>query len=189
GAPSEPEPVAARAWPGRLRTRFATRRLRAMQHAARRSHRLAWALFALAAGVAGGAVAFALLSPGKGFVEREEFRPLAPPEDVALWQSEWDRRAGPHVRVPDPPGDGSVVTERYWISRAAYPLEVRRRGRHVVVETHGIDEQVLGGGWSAFGEGTIEGDGQGFAGATVRFSWSCLGIRFLSATDGVARLV
>jgi hypothetical protein len=136
----------------------------------------------------GAAVVAVLLLRPRGFVEREEFRELAPPAELAAWQAEWDRRAAPHARVPDPPGEGEVVVERWWISRGSYPLEVRRRGRRVVVETHGIDEQVMGGGWTAFGEGTVSGDGPGLAGAVARISWSCLGIRYRAATDGVARL-
>ena len=159
-----------------------------MPEPAARSRRVRLAA-ALAGLVAGGVVVATLLARRGPFVEREEFRALAAPSDVALWQAEWDRRATPHAKVPDPPGEGPVVRASYWISRASYPLEVRRRGSRVVVETHGIDEQVLGGGWTAFGEGRITGDPSGFSGAVATISWSCLGIRFRAATDGVARLV
>ncbi len=122
------------------------------------------------------------------FVEREEFRELAPAEDVALWTSQLERRGMPWTEVPDPPGTGPVVTAKYWLSRAAYAMEVRRRGGRFVVEIHGVDKQVLGGGWVAFGEGVITGSPDSFRGAVATFTWGCLGIRYRAASDGVGRL-
>src|SRR5207237_7748528 len=90
--------------------------------------------------------------------------------------------------VPDPPGEGPVVSARYWLSRAVYEMEIRRRGGRAVVNIHGIDVQVMGGGWTAFGEGTVTGEPSSFRGAEARIHWSCLGIRYRSASDGVARI-
>jgi hypothetical protein len=134
------------------------------------------------------AAALALSCGGPRFEEREEVRAPASEAEVAEWAAEWDRRARPHAAVPDPPGEGPLVTDRWWLSRASYGLEVRRRGARCTVEIHGVDEQVEGGGWTAFGEGSITGDPSSFRGAEARISWSCLGIRFRSASDGVARL-
>ena len=148
------------------------------------SVRAAAAGAALAAGFA-----LALLSCGPpAFEEREEVRAWAPDAEVATWETEWRRRAEPHSATPDPQGEGPLVVARWWLSRASYELETRRRGNRLVVAIHGIDEQVLGGGWSAVGEGTVTGDAASFAGAEARFAWSCLGIRHRSASDGVARL-
>src|SRR5439155_196216 len=138
---------------------------------------------AVAAGLLlGCAVAAGLFACDKGFVEREEYRPHATGAEVAEWQAEWDRRAKPHAAVPDPPGEGPVVSARYWLSRAVYEMEIRRRGGRAVVNIHGIDVQVMGGGWTAFGEGTITGEPSSFRGAEARIHWSCLGIRYRSAS-------
>jgi hypothetical protein len=146
----------------------------------------------LTAAAAGAALAAALalgtMSCGSGFEEREEFREWAPAAEVAEWEAEWKRRAEPHAKTPDPRGEGELVVGRWWLSRASYEVEVRRRGHRVVVSTHGIDEQTLGGGWTAVGEGTITGDPKSFSGAEARISWSCLGIRHRSASDGIAKL-
>ena len=143
---------------------------------------------ALAGLLAGSAVAAGLFSCGGGFEEREEFRPHATEAEVDEWQAEWERRAAPHIRIPDPPGEGSVVTARYWISKTVYGMEVRRRGGRVVVGIGGVDSQTMGGGWTAFAEGAITGDPSSFADAEARIHWSCLGIRYRSESDGVAKL-
>ena len=126
------------------------------------------------------------------FVEREEFFPLAPAEDIDAWTAEWAERATPWLDVPDPPGTGPVLRRRYWLSRWSYDLEVRRRGRRVVVAIAGVAPHAHGGGWAAFGEGRLEGGreeaAEGFGGATATFSWSCLGVRYRHASDGVGRL-
>ncbi len=139
-----------------------------------------------------GLLALGLLHAGCGepapFVEVEWTKPWAPKEDVALWQAEWERRAKQWTEVPDPPGVGPVERARYWLARGSYELEVRRRGDNFVLVTYGVDAQEYGGGWSAFGEGRIEGAESGFAGTTATFIWSCLGIRYRTASDGVSRL-
>jgi hypothetical protein len=130
---------------------------------------------------------------GRGLPEeREEIRPEAAAEDVALWQGEWERRAAPWQAFPDPPGRGEVHRERYWISHAVYDMELRRRGDRVTLGIGGVDRQVMGGGWIAFGEGRVEGPGRPgrpFAGTRVFLTWGCLGIRYRHASDGAARLV
>ncbi|MDJ0973596.1 MAG: multiheme c-type cytochrome [Planctomycetota bacterium] len=127
--------------------------------------------------------------PRTVFVEREWTKPWAPAEDAATWWDEWDRRAKPWTEeLPDPPGYGEVETARYWLSRAPYDLEVRRRGDRVVVAVAGVDEQVYGGGWAAYGEGRIEGAEKGFAGSVATFRWSCLSVRYGTASDGVGRI-
>jgi hypothetical protein len=139
-----------------------------------------------------GLLACGLLHVGCGepapFVETEWTKPWAPKEDVALWEAEWERRAKQWTEVPDPPGDGPVERARYWLARGSYELEVRRRGNNFVLVTYGVDAQEYGGGWSAYGEGRIEGADTGFAGTTATFIWSCLGIRYRTASDGVSRL-
>src|SRR5262245_8055923 len=119
---------------------------------------------------------------GGEFEEREEYRAHATTAEVSEWTAELARRGLPWTRVPDPPGEGPVVREKYWLSRAVYEMEVRRRGSRLVVEIHGVDVQTMGGGWAAFGEGTITGDPSSFAGAEARITWSCLGIRFRAAS-------
>ena len=137
----------------------------------------------------GAALVVLLFARGKApFVEREEYRPLATDAEIEEWTGELKRRGIPWTRVPDPPGVGPVVRERYWLSRAVYAMEVRRRGRRVVVEIHGVDVQTMGGGWASFGEGTITGDPTSFAGAEARIAWSCMGIRFRASSDGLAKL-
>jgi hypothetical protein len=135
----------------------------------------------------GGLVAlFACSDPP--FREVEVFRERATPQELAEWRAEWDRRAGPWQDVPDPPGDGPVHVARYWVSRTAYEMEVRRRGDRMTLAIHGVDIQTFGGGWTAFGEGRVTGASDSFAGAVATCSWACLGIRFRHASDGVARL-
>lgn len=119
-------------------------------------------------------------------------RPWASAADLALWHREWQDRAAPHVDVPDPPGEEPVQKARYHLSRGSYPMEVRRRGNRFNLEIHGVDEQVMGGGWTACAEGTITDATAGathpFAGSVATFTWSCLGIRYRHASDGVGRL-
>ena len=135
------------------------------------------------------AIAWILVVREDEFVEREEFFPEASAADVATWTDEWQARATPWLDVPDPPGDGRVVRRRYWLSRWSYDLEVRRRGARVVVAIAGIAPHEHGGGWAAYGEGRITGDSESFEGAVATFSWSCLGVRYRHASDGVGRLV
>ena len=118
-------------------------------------------------------------------------RPWAPEAELSQWHDEWVRRASQHVDVPDPPGPGEMTRATYWLSRASYRLDVRRRGSRFVVEIHGVDEQVSGGGWAAFGEGVITPPSKrdAFAQTTATFLWSCLGVRYRYASDGVGRLV
>lgn len=131
-----------------------------------------------------------LVSCGEqAFEEREVFRPLATAEDIALWQEEWHARARAHHETfPDPPGDGTLETIAFWLSRGSYRMTIKRRGDRITLRTGGVDKQTLGGGWTAFGEGRIEGPRRGFAGSTLTFSWSCLGVRYRHASDGVGRI-
>lgn len=151
----------------------------------------AWLFFVAAGLLLGLLVVWAgLHQPGRAFAEREWTKPWAPEADVATWWEEWERRAEPWTReLPDPPGTGPVERAHYWLSRAPYDLEVRRRGDRVVVAVAGVDEQVFGGGWAAFGEGRIEGPETGFAGAVATFRWSCLSVRYGTASDGVGRII
>jgi hypothetical protein len=124
---------------------------------------------------------------GKAFREVEEFRETAAPADLATWEDDFERRATPWRAFPDPPGEGPVQSTRWWISRQAYEMEVRRRGDRVTLGISGIDRQTFGGPWTAFGEGRITGDG-GFAGAVATLSWSCIDVHHRHASDGVARI-
>ncbi len=155
--------------------------------------RIRWVRIAL---LLGAAVAAAWIGWGSGaqttFVEREETFPLAEPATVRQWEGELQRRAGPWGEFPDPPGVGVVRRERYWISRAAYVMEVRRRGARVTLGISGVDPQYMGGAWTAFAEGWASGEGNAarpFAGCVVNISWSCLGVRFRHASDGMGRLL
>ena len=48
----------------------------------------------------------------------------------------------------------------------------------------------MGGGWTAYGEGLITPARRGeFGGATATFLWSCLGVQYRYASDGVGRIV
>jgi len=123
------------------------------------------------------------------FEEVEALRPLAPAARRRAWQADLVRRAAPWLEVPDPPGRGAVVIERYWLSHWSYELEVRRRGRRFVVAMSGVAPTLGGGPWAAVGDGRIEAPGPGFAGATATFCWSCLGARYRHASGGVGRLV
>lgn len=125
----------------------------------------------------------------QGFEEIQIFRPLATPEQIALWEDEWAARADAHHDTfPDPPGEGAVETAEFWLSRGSYRMTIKRRGDRITLRTGGVDKQTLGGGWTAFGEGRIEAGKRGFAGSTLTFSWSCLGIRYRHASDGVGRI-
>ncbi len=132
-----------------------------------------------------------LLQPGGGgdFEEVESYFPRATPEAISAWTESWHRRGDVWADVPDPPGEGPVVKARYWLARDRYDMEVRRRGRRFVVAIGGVAEHLYGGGWAAYGEGTITGDARDFRGAIATFAWSCLGLRYRHASDGVGRLV
>ena len=124
-------------------------------------------------------------------VDRVEVRPRATQGERDTWHAEWARRAKPWTTIPDPPGEGPVHRARYWVSHGVYDMEVRRRGTRLVLGIHGVDQQVMGGGWIAFGEGTITvptSTTHPFAGCEARITWSCLGVRFRYASDGVAYL-
>jgi len=146
---------------------------------------------ALIGGVGLGVIAVALVLwlREPAFVEVEEFFPEAAPEVIAAWTEQWHRRADPWLEVPDPPGEGDVVRKRYWLSLWSYDMEVRRRGANFVVAIAGVAPHRHGGGWAAFGEGRITGEARDFRGAVATFTWSCLGVRYRHASDGVGRLV
>lgn len=136
-------------------------------------------------------VVYVVARPGPASAPRLDLiRDWAPDEDVAAWHAEWARRAPQHLAIVDPPGEGPVAAARYWLSRGSYEVEVRRRGERFVLVTKGVDEQTLGGGWAAIGEGRIRGGRPDapFAGAVATFSWSCLGVRYRYASGGAARL-
>lgn len=122
------------------------------------------------------------------FEEVEEYFPHANQATIEAWTEEWHRKGDPWADVPDPPGDGPVVRARYWLARDRYDMEVRRRGRRFVVVIAGVAEHIYGGGWAAYGEGRITGDARDFRGAVATFSWSCLGLRYRHASDGLGRL-
>lgn len=115
-------------------------------------------------------------------------RPLAPAAEAAAWTEEGERRGKPLEAFPDPPGVGEVVSARYWVSLPAYDMEIRRRGGRVTLGIRGTDVQVAGGAWTAFAEGRITGDPRSFRRAVATVVWSCVGLRYRGATDGVARL-
>ncbi len=144
-----------------------------------------WLLLGLIIG--GGAAAFAYLAT-PGFEEVEEAFPLASDTDIAEWTAQWKARTTKWQEVPDPRGEGRVVKARYWLSRAAYDMEVRRRGNRFVVAIAGVDIQFMGGGWAAVGEGRITGDAHSFRGAVATFTWSCLSARYRHASDGIGRI-
>lgn len=128
------------------------------------------------------------------FAERDpgevgEYFPRADAATIAAWAAELHRRGDRWSDVPDPPGEGRVVRARYWLARDRYDLEVRRRGDRVVVSVAGVAEHEFGGGWAAYGEGRITGKATNFRGAVATFSWSCLGLRYRHASDGVGRIV
>lgn len=151
--------------------------------------RASWLFLIIGVGVGIATLITLLPATQPPFEEREWTKPWAEPAEVKLWHEEWETRAAPWAKdLPDPPGFGPVERERYWLSRAAYEMEVRRRGDRFVVAVAGVDEQILGGGWAAYGEGRIEGAESGFAGATATFRWSCLSVRFGTASDGVGRI-
>ena len=123
-------------------------------------------------------------------MDRAEVRPYASQADREIWQAEWDARTRQWTRIPDPPGSGPVETAHYWLSYNVYGMELRRRGDRVVVGIHGIDRQVRGGGWAAFGEGTITARTgvHPFSGCRMRITWACLSSRYRYASDGVGYL-
>ncbi|MDF1701321.1 MAG: multiheme c-type cytochrome [Planctomycetota bacterium] len=121
--------------------------------------------------------------------EYEQYFPRANAETVAAWTEEWHRRGDAWRDVPDPAGEGPVVRARYWLARDRYDLEVRRRGDRVVVSGAGVAEHQFGGGWAAYGEGRITGSPRDFKGAVATFTWSCLGLRYRHASDGIGRIV
>jgi len=129
------------------------------------------------------------LRPGAAFEEVESYFPRATPDAIEAWTEEWHRRGDAWADVPDPPGEGPVVKAHYWLARDRYDLEVRRRGRRFVVAIGGVAEHLSGGAWTAYGEGTITGDARDFRGAVATFAWSCLGLRYRHASDGLGRLV
>jgi hypothetical protein len=136
------------------------------------------------------AVVLVLVLREPAFEEVEEYYPAASVELIEGWEADLQRRAGRWLnQVPDPPGEGPVVTARYWLSRYSYDMEVRRRGKHFVVVVAGVAPHIVGGPWASYGEGRIEAPGKGFVGATATFSWSCLGVRYRHASDGVGRLL
>jgi hypothetical protein len=147
-----------------------------------------WIALGLLAGA--GALHWLLAPDGTsgGFAEREEFFPRASAADVATWREQLEARAGRWRDVPDPPGAGRLVVARYWLSRAVYDMEVRRRGSRFVVAIGGVDPQFMGGGWTAVGEGRISGEAHGFRDAVATFTWSCLSVRYRHMSDGVGRI-
>src|SRR5262245_42678985 len=83
------------------------------------------------------AIAAFLLRRPRPFVERVVTRPLAAASEAADWDARGARRGTPFERFPDPPGDGPVVTARYWVSLPAYDMEVRRRGGRLTLGIRG----------------------------------------------------
>ncbi len=153
---------------------------------------LRWVFVGVLLGAASIALTLWLRSGGlesDAFEEVEEYFPHASDEQIAEWTEEWHRKGDVWAEVPDPPGEGPVVKARYWLARDRYDLEVRRRGRRFVVRIAGVAEHIYGGGWAAFGEGRITGDARDFRGAVATFAWSCLGLRYRHASDGLGRIV
>jgi len=145
----------------------------------------------LFAGLALGAIlAAAVWRPwqSRAFVEQVVERGMAPSAEAQAWQEQRDLRGRPVDQIPDPPGEGPVVTARYWLSLPPYEMEVRRRGHRCVISIHGVDAQVSGGGWTAFAEGTITGSPDDFRGAEARIVWSCIGLRLRRSSAGVGKL-
>ncbi len=151
-----------------------------------------WILLGLLLGV--GSILLMLWIRGGGlssgaFEEVEEYFPRASLEQVEEWTEEWHRKGDAWADVPDPPGTGPVVRARYWLARDRYDMEVRRRGKRFVVVIAGVAEHIYGGAWAAYGEGRITGDARDFRGAVATFAWSCMGLRYRHASDGLGRLV
>jgi hypothetical protein len=134
-------------------------------------------------------LAILLLRPHEPFRERVVTRPLAEKAEVVAWNEMGARRGKRLEEFPDPPGDGRVVSAKYWVSLPAYDMEIRRRGARVTLGIRGTDVQTAGGPWIAFAEGTITGDPESFRGAQARIVWSCVGLRHRGSADGVGRLV
>jgi len=126
---------------------------------------------------------------GGAFEEVEQYFPRIDAGTLATWTDDWHRKGDRWSDVPDPPGRGEVVRARYWLARDRYDMEVRRRGDRFVVVIAGVAEHLYGGGWAAFGEGRVTGDARDFRGAVATFAWSCLGLRYRHASDGLGRLV
>jgi len=145
-----------------------------------------WAPFVVGA-AAGLASAFLVLG-WRADDEPVVARPLASVAESDAWTVEGERRGKPLEAFPDPPGEGEVVSARYWVSLPAYDMEIRRRGPRVTLGIRGTDIQVAGGAWTAFAEGRITGDPRSFRRAVATIVWSCVGLRYRGSTDGVARL-
>ncbi len=145
-----------------------------------------WTPFVVGA-LAGLAAAFVVLER-RADDEPIVARPLAPVAESDAWTVEGERRGKPLEAFPDPPGEGEVVSARYWVSLPAYDMEIRRRGPRVTLGIRGTDIQVAGGAWTAFAEGRITGDPRSFRRAVATIVWSCVGLRYRGSTDGVARL-
>src|SRR5262245_60811324 len=150
--------------------------------------RRSWFPFAVGAAI-GVSLAVALLVRRPAFRERVVTRPLAEAAEVAAWDAMGAARGKPLEEFPDPPGDGPVVREKYWVSLPAYDMEVRRRGSRLTLGIRGTDVQVAGGPWIAFAEGTVTGEASSFRGAEARIVWSCVGLRHRGSSDGVGKLV
>ncbi|MDA1195345.1 MAG: multiheme c-type cytochrome [Planctomycetota bacterium] len=120
--------------------------------------------------------------------EVEQYFARATPAAIASWSEELHRRGAAWADVPDPPGNGPVERAHYWLARDRYDLELRRRGSRLVVRISGVAEHEFGGAWAAFGEGHFNGPESGFAGGQATFVWSCLGLRYRHASDGVGRI-
>lgn len=141
--------------------------------------------------LAGLGIAAALVVARAGprpFEERVVSRPLTTPVEIAAWTTDRARRGKPVDEIPDPPGDGPVVSARYWVALPAYDMEVRRRGSRITLGIHGVDVQVMGGGWTSFAEGSISGEPDSFRGAVARVTWSCIGLRHRRSSMGVAKI-
>jgi len=140
--------------------------------------------------VLGAALAAAVWRPWEApaFVEQVVERAMASPAEAQAWQEQRDLRGRPVDAIPDPPGEGRVVSARYWLALPPYEMEVRRRGGRCVIGIHGVDAQVSGGGWTAFAEGTITGSPEDFRGAEARIVWSCIGVRLRRSSAGVGKL-
>ena len=77
------------------------------------------------------------------FEEVEEYYPAASVELIEGWEADLQQRAGRWLnQVPDPPGEGPVVTARYWLSRYSYDMEVRRRGKHFPLRHRGESSET-----------------------------------------------
>ena len=156
---------------------------------------------ALVGALASGAALLPLVSckerEPKPFREVEERRPAATAEEVRTWTEQLEKRGSKWYGFPDPPGEGPVGVSWFALGHESHRLEIRTRGHRVTMGLHGIDPQVGGGGWLAFGEGTLEEDPladanspEGEVGSPLRarIHWSCLGTKLMSGNEGVARL-